>query len=175
MSYKVIATSRSRFGLELGDCGVAIAVVSALALTGALMIEHIGGIAPCPLCLDQRIAYYAAVPLGLLAYAFAPYRKGWSQVVLAALAVAFLINAGLGIYHSGVEWKWWPGPDACSGLGTIAGSTRDLLSSLSQRVIRCDEAALRVFGVSLAGYSAALSAILFGLAVYAVMRSRRSD
>ena len=176
MVYKVIATSRSLYGLGFGDAGRTIALVSALALAGALAIEHIGGIAPCPLCLDQRIAYYAAVPLGLLVFAFAPYRRLWSRALLVLLAVIFVINAGLGVYHAGIEWKWWPGPDACSGVGTIARSPQDLMRSLTQaQVVRCDEAALRIFGISLAGYSAAISALLAALAMYASAKGRRTE
>jgi disulfide bond formation protein DsbB len=161
MDYRVIATSRSRFGLGFEDVGRTIALLSFLALAGALAIEHIGGIRPCPLCLDQRIAYYAAVPLGLLAFALAPGRPGWSRAILALLAVAFAVNAGLGVYHSGVEWGWWAGPSGCSGAGDLATNPADLLKSLSEsQVVRCDEAPIRILGVSLAGYSAVLSAIL---------------
>jgi disulfide bond formation protein DsbB len=176
MTYRVLATSRSPYGLRYEDAGRTIAVVSALALAGALIIEHIGGIAPCPLCLDQRIAYYAAVPLGLIAFAFAPYRRSWSRAVLLVLAAAFIVNAGLGVYHSGIEWGWWPGPSACSGVGTIARSPQDLLRSLSQtQVVRCDEAALRVLGISLAGYSAVISAFFAGLAIHAFAKGRRAE
>lgn len=176
MAYRVIATSRTRYALGFEDAGRTIAVISALALGGALAIEHIGGIAPCPLCLDQRIVYYAAVPLGLLAFAFAPYRRNWSRAVLLILAAAFLFNAVFGVYHSGIEWGWWPGPDACSGASTIARTPQDLLKSLSKtQVIRCDEAALRIFGISLAGYSAAISAMLAALAIHGFVQGRRTE
>jgi len=171
MAYRVIATSRGDRVLGFENLGMTIAVLSLLALAGALAIEHIGGIAPCPLCLDQRIAYYAAIPVGLAAFAFSSSRPGLSRLLLAALAIGFFINAGLGVYHSGVEWGWWPGPEGCSGMGEIANTPADLLNSLSQdRVIRCDEAPVRVLGLSLAGYSAILSAILGVAAVRAVAR-----
>jgi disulfide bond formation protein DsbB len=167
MSYRVIATSRSPLGLGFDEVGRTIALLSALALAGALGIEYIGRIPPCPLCLDQRIAYYAAVPLGLVAFALAPGRRQLSRSVLAVLAIAFVLNAGLGVFHSGVEWGWWPGPETCSGAGSIATSPDELLKSLSKtRVVRCDEAALRIFGLSLAGYSALLSGLLAALAAY---------
>ncbi len=173
MVYKVVATSRSRFGLDFEDVGRTVALLSALALAGALGIEYIGGIPPCPLCLDQRIAYYAAVPIGLLAYALADGRPQWSRALLAVLALAFLANAGLGIYHAGVEWSLWRGPDACSGLGAIATNPDNLLESLRHpQVVRCDQAALRIFGLSLAGYSALLSAFLAMIAARGLLRSR---
>jgi disulfide bond formation protein DsbB len=175
MAYRVIATSRSRLGLGFDQVGRTIAILSALALAAALGIEHIGGIAPCPLCLDQRIAYYAAIPLGLLAFALAQGRMQWSRAVLALLAAGFAVNAGLGVYHAGIEWGWWQGPTACAGAGSIATNPADLLKSLEQaRVVRCDEAALRVFGLSLAGYSAMLSAALAIVAALSLAKTRAS-
>ena len=175
MAYRVIATSRSRLGLGFDEVGRTIAILSALALAAALGIEHIGGIAPCPLCLDQRIAYYAAIPLGLLAFALAPGRRQWSRAILALLAAGFAVNAGLGVYHAGIEWGWWQGPTTCAGAGSIATNPADLLKSLEQaRVVRCDEAALRVFGLSLAGYSAMLSAALAVIAALSLAKTRGS-
>jgi disulfide bond formation protein DsbB len=172
MSYRVLASSRSRFGLGFEDVGRTVALLSALALAGALGIQYIGGIPPCPLCLDQRIAYYAAVPLGLLAFALASGRPQWSRILLLLLAAGFAINAGIGVYHSGVEWGWWPGPDTCSGAGSIASNPDDLLKSLSKtRVVRCDEAAIRILGLSLAGYSALLSALLAVLAARGAVKA----
>jgi disulfide bond formation protein DsbB len=174
MSYRVIASTGDRVGVGFEDAGRTIAILSALALAGALGLEYIGHILPCPLCLDQRIAYYAAVPLGLLAFLLAPTRRSWALLLLAILAAAFLINAGLGVYHAGVEWKWWAGPTACSGIGTVASNPRDLLKSLeASDVIRCDEAALRIFGLSLAGYSAILSVALAAIAATGFARGLR--
>jgi disulfide bond formation protein DsbB len=154
-------TAAGRFPLSLRTIALAVAVLSALGVGSALAIQHIGGIPPCPLCLDQRIAYYAAIPLGLLAAYLAGVQPLWSRLLLGALALAFLFNAGFGVYHSGIEWKWWAGPDACSGMAPLATSPEALLNSLANpQIVRCDEAALRILGISLAGYSALLSAFL---------------
>ena len=75
------------------------------------------GYPPCPLCLEQRIAYYVAIPLAamiLLGLSVGSSRKVL-MLALLAIAAAMLWNAGLGVYHSGVEWHWWPGPQDCSG------------------------------------------------------------
>jgi disulfide bond formation protein DsbB len=161
MAFKVIASSTPMALTRLGQICLAIAGISVLAVGGALAVEHIGGIAPCPLCLDQRIVYYAAIPLALIALALVPGNIRLCRIILAILAVGFLVNAGLGIYHSGIEWGWWAGPQGCSGAATIAKTPGALLESLKNPVvIRCDEAALRVLGVSLAGYSALVSALL---------------
>lgn len=143
-----------------------VAAMSVLSLASALAFEHLGGIRPCPLCLEERIAYYAAVPLALLAFLLARLAPLAGRLLLGVIALAFVFNAGLGAYHSGVEWHWWAGPDECSGVGPIATSTQDLLKNLTKvsAVVRCDEAPLRIFGISLAGYSALLSAFLAALA-----------
>jgi disulfide bond formation protein DsbB len=165
MPYRVIASGRRLFVTHLGQICLAIALLSALAVGGALTIEHIGGVAPCPLCLDQRIAYYAAVPVALLAFALLPGNVPLCRALLALLAVGFLVNTGLGIYHSGIEWGWWAGPETCSGAGSIARTPAALLEDLKNpRVVRCDAAALRILGLSLAGYSALTSAWLAALA-----------
>jgi disulfide bond formation protein DsbB len=154
------------FPLTLRQIGIAVAVLSALGVGSALAIEHIGGIPPCPLCLDQRIAYYAAIPLAALAVLLARSAPLWSRLLLAVVAAGFLFNAGLGVYHAGIEWGFWPGPDACSGMAPLATSADALLESLKKpSVVRCDAAALRILGISLAGYSALLSVFLAGLAM----------
>lgn len=165
MAYRDVASGPRALRARLAQICLSIALLSGLAVGGALAIEYIGGIAPCPLCLDQRIVYYAAIPLALLAFALLPGNLLLCRAILALLAIGFLFNAGLGVYHSGVEWGWWPGPETCSGVGTIATTPDTLLEGLKNaRVVRCDAAALRILGLSLAGYSALISALLAALA-----------
>lgn len=174
MGYRNVASNPRLFATRLGQICLAVAFLSALAVGGALAIEYIGGVAPCPLCLDQRIAYYAAVPLALLAFALLPGNAPLSRAILALLAVGFVFNAGLGVYHSGIEWGWWPGPETCSGAGSIATTPDALLQGLKNpRVVRCDAAALRVLGLSLAGYSALISAFLAALSGLGSVAGRR--
>jgi disulfide bond formation protein DsbB len=151
----------ARLPVTLRQLCVGVAVLSAAGVGSALAIEHIGGIAPCPLCLDQRIAYYAAIPAAALAALLARRYPVAARLLLAAVALGFVVNTGLGIYHVGIEWGFWPGPDSCSGMAPLASSPEALLRSLNKpSVVRCDAAALRILGLSLAGYSALLSALL---------------
>jgi disulfide bond formation protein DsbB len=79
-----------------------------------------------------------------------------------------LWNAGLGVYHSGVEWKWWQGPQECAGTLDDLGAAGGLLNKLqSITVVRCDEAAWRFLGLSLAGYNVLISLALAGVAAWA--------
>src|SRR3979411_2013778 len=96
---------------------LAIAIIAAATLAGAWFFQLVLGIVPCPLCLEQRYAYYLAVPLGLLV-AFLAAKDAPRPLLLAGLAVlllAALANAWLGTYHAGVEWKFWQGPTDCTG------------------------------------------------------------
>jgi disulfide bond formation protein DsbB len=94
---------------------------------------------------------------------------------LVAIALGMLGNAGLGIYHSGVEWKWWAGPQECAGTLDDLGSASSLLEKLkSVNVVRCDEAAWRFLGLSLAGYNAVISLVLAGIAVWGAAREWRA-
>jgi disulfide bond formation protein DsbB len=145
-----------------------IAAAAAATLAGAWFFQLVLGLAPCPLCLDQRIAYYVAVPFALLlgAWAREPSREVRGAFLVLAVILAF--GALLGLYHAGVEWKWWPGPTACSGGGPIAAPD-DILSSLKQptRFVACDEAAWRFLGISLAGYNALIAGALALIALWA--------
>ncbi|MEP9353033.1 disulfide bond formation protein B [Xanthobacter sp. KR7-65] len=134
---------------------------SAFALAAAWYFQLVVGLAPCPLCLEQRLAYYAAIPLGLIAFAAARSgRTALARAILAVLALAMLGNMGLAIYHAGVEWQLWTGPTACTGAPTVTGNVLSALKGA--RVPRCDEAAWRLFGLSMAGWNALIAA---GLAV----------
>ena len=68
----------------------------------------------------------------------------------------------LGVFHSGVEWAWWEGPGDCGAIeGGIASDTGSFLQQLEQTVApSCNEAALRILGLSLAGWNAVASLIL---------------
>ena len=98
---------------------VVFAIAAATLLT-AHAFESLGGYLPCHLCLQERYAYYFAVPAAAVAF-FAARREsnGAARVVLLLVALAFVANAAIGVYHSGIEWKWWAGPTECSGGSTI--------------------------------------------------------
>ena len=143
-----------------------IAFAAAATIVGALAFEHVFGLAPCPLCLRQRLPYYAAIPVALVAAAL-PVR--WTRLGLVVLALVFLVSAGLGLHHAGVEWGWWPGPGDCAGAPAPApGGMGDFLNQLQRtRVVNCTEAAWRFLGLSLAGWNVLISLGLAGLALMA--------
>ena len=153
-----------------------IAAIAAATLAGAWFFQLVLDIRPCPLCLEQRHAYYLVVPLGLL-IAFATGRGAPRAALVAGFAIvalAMLWNAGLAIYHSGVEWGFWQGPADCSGPVVDFGSAGNLLQRLdSVKVIRCDEVQWRFLGLSLAGYNVLISFAIAVLAGWSAVRCGR--
>jgi len=149
-----------------------ILVAAAATIAGALVFEYGFGLKPCPLCLRQRIPYYVAMPVALASIAL-PIR--WARFGVAALALIFLVSAGLGLHHAGVEWGWWAGPSDCAGAPPPAPSGMgDFLNQLqTTRVISCTEAAWRFLGLSLAGWNVLISLALIGLALAALVPTRR--
>ena len=148
---------------------LAVALTAAATIAGAWFFQLVLGIVPCPLCLEQRYAYYLAIPLGLL-IALAARGGAPRPLLLAGLAIlvlASLANAGLGTYHAGVEWGLWKGPTDCSGPVVNLGSATDLLSRLDTvKVVRCDEVQWRFLGLSLAGYNLLISLLMAAIAAW---------
>lgn len=161
--------------------GIALAGAAAVA---AVWILQARGYTPCELCLKERLPFYAGVPIAAALALLAPLgRKPPARAALraavraamrsgfAALALLFAAGAALGVYHAGVEWHLWAGPTGCSGAVAAPAAVSDFLKQLDAvSVVRCDEAALRVLGLSLAAWNALLSA---GLAAAAAVGFRR--
>jgi disulfide bond formation protein DsbB len=150
--------------------GLLAGAASLALLLGALIFQYAGGLPPCEMCHWQRWPHIAAAFVGLggagLGLAGAVPRsltKATAVFAIAALALSGLI----GIYHAGVEWMLWEGPTACSGLGFDPGAPS---GPDAFRIVRCDVAAWRLLGISLAGYNAMFS---LGAAALCLMLLRR--
>ncbi|PSJ50145.1 disulfide bond formation protein B [Kumtagia ephedrae] len=151
-----------------------LAVAMAATVGGALGFQHIGGYIPCKLCYEQRMPYYVGAPLMALAFLAA-------VVKLPAIVTRGLLFAGgllmayglyLGVYHSGVEWGWWPGPTDC-GMVVAPPDTggNGVLDAINAVVPpSCDQAALRILGLSLAGWNAIASLVLGAVAFWGALK-----
>jgi disulfide bond formation protein DsbB len=161
------------FALDETRAAAIIALVGLATIGGFFFFEYVLGYPPCPLCLDQRKAFYVAVPLAALLLLGAGYGASRKVLLLgfAVIALVMLWNAGLSAYHAGIEWKFWPGPSDCSGpidkLGQ--GSLMNRLQNI--HIVRCDQAAWRLFGISLAGYDVLVSLFLAAIAAIGFKRS----
>jgi len=152
-----------------------IFVLSGATILGAWYFQYVAGLAPCPLCLEERLPYHIVIPLSLLMAIAAIVRAPRPLIVVGFLAIiaAMLCGAALGAYHAGVEWRWWPGPTDCSGPISDLSTKGPLLDQLrSVQVVRCDEAAWRFLGVSLAGYNVLISLLLATIAAFGLLARR---
>lgn len=151
-----------------------LAVAMAAVVGSALAFQYIGGYLPCKLCYEQRIPYYVGAPLMLLAFLLSLLRApAWAvRGLLAIGGVLMLYGLYLGIYHSGVEWAWWPGPTDCTNVTSpVDTGGNGVLDALDKFVPpSCDKAALRILGLSMAGWNAIASLLLAAIALRAAFR-----
>ena len=145
-----------------------LAAAMAAVVGTALGFEHIGHYIPCKLCLEQRIPYYAGVPL--MALAFLSSKLGWpplpTRLMLLAGGLLMVWGLYLGIFHAGVEWGWWAGPTDCGAVAAPADTGgKGVLDAIDRFVPpACDKAALRVLGLSFAGWNVLASLFLAAVA-----------
>jgi disulfide bond formation protein DsbB len=137
---------------------------SAALMLGALAFQHIGGMAPCKLCLWQRWPHVIGIALGAMAFIALPRLMALGGL-LAALA-----TAALGGYHTGVERGWWEGPSECSSTGATGLSTDELFNQImAAPLVRCDEVPWEMLGLSMASWNMLVS---LGLAALWLMALR---
>lgn len=144
---------------------------SAALLLGALAFQHVGGLAPCPMCIWQRWPHGLAVGLAILALLAGGRRIGWAGLAGAGLMA---VSAGLGLYHAGVERNWWEGPTTCTS-GAVGGMSADELLGqiMAAPLVRCDEIVWQFLGLSMAGWNAVISVGLLLLWIGAARTARR--
>lgn len=134
-------------------------------LGGAFAFQYIGGLHPCEMCIWQRWPHAVALILASLAL-FVP--GAGKRVLLMLAALAELVTAGIGVFHAGVEQRWWQGPSACSA--TDLGSGDFFSNVMATPVVQCDQIAWSLAGISMAGYNAILSGLIAGVALWLILK-----
>jgi disulfide bond formation protein DsbB len=129
--------------------GGALALGSLMVLAAAFASQHLGGLAPCELCIWQRWPWLAAAILGAASVALPRH----ARLLLALGVLALIVGAGIAGYHVGVEQKWWAGTAACGGTATPNDLEALRRLILATPVVRCDEPALVVLGLSMAAWN----------------------
>jgi disulfide bond formation protein DsbB len=150
--------------------GVAIASAGALGL--AFLAQYGFDLWPCQMCYWQRVPYALTLGVGLLALmpGVDPTARRHSAFLCALL---FAVNAGLGGFHAGVEYHWWQGPASC-GAAARTFDLQDLAAALNKPGgAGCDEAAFRLFGVSMAGGNFIVDGLLAAGCLWAALQKRR--
>ncbi|MEM6376516.1 MAG: disulfide bond formation protein B, partial [Pseudomonadota bacterium] len=121
------------------------------------------GYAPCAMCLWQRWPHAAAIGLGLLGAIF-PF-----GLVAVAGAISAATSVGLGVFHTGIERAWWEGPATCNSASPAGLSPEALLEQImTAPLVRCDEVAWQMLGLSMASWNALASAGLAALWIIAL-------
>lgn len=153
--------------------GLLAALGSGALLGGALYFQYGMGLAPCEMCHWQRWPHMVAIAAGLLALASFAWPR--LALVFALIAItALVVTSAIGIFHVGVEYRWWEGPQTCSGNIPRGLSAEQLKKYLfGARMVRCDETVWSLWGLSMAGWNALLSAMLAFVLGSAVFRWSR--
>ena len=145
-----------------------------VVILSALYFQYVEQYIPCALCLIERWPYYIGIPIGILAVLSsamnAPPAVTRSLLLLAGLSM--LIGGGIGVYHAGAEWKFWPGPSTCAtSVDAITKNAGDLLNSINtQHGPSCTDAPWRLLGLSFAGWNVVTSAVLAAIAIFGATR-----
>ncbi|MEL7252952.1 MAG: disulfide bond formation protein B [Pseudomonadota bacterium] len=146
---------------------IGLASLGSAALLGGAFAFQALGYAPCPMCLWQRYPHAAAIVIGALALVMP------GRILPALGALAALVTAGIGVFHTGVERGWWEGPSTCSSQPIGGLSSDELLDQIMNApLVRCDEVAWQLAGLSMASWNAVLS---LGLAVLWIMAMTRGS
>lgn len=145
---------------------ILLAALGSASMLLAAWTSQYFGYAPCKMCIWQRWPHGAAALIGVIAM-ITPLAI---MPLLGAIAAA--ITGAIGVYHSGVEQKWWEGPNTCTS-GDITELTTDQLMDqiLGAPLVRCDEISWVFAGLSMATWNAILS---FGLAAIWIWAWRKS-
>lgn len=144
---------------------VALLAGSALLLLGALAFQYIGGLRPCVLCIYQRWPHGIVIALGVIGLmpGLDPTAR---RALVVLMGMVLIAGAGIALYHVGVEQKIFAGTESCVGgsissAATLAEARARLLNA---PVVRCDEIAWSMLGISMAGYNALISLLMGGFA-----------
>lgn len=155
MNEATLAPGRGMLGTGNARLARLIALLLPVALLGgAFGSQYLGGLHPCEMCYWQRWPHLAAIFIALAAIAL---RKNplASATFTALAALAILTSGGIGVFHAGVEYKWWEGFTTCTALRPSGGNLLEAI--MKAPIIRCDQAQWTLAGISLAGFNAIFS------------------
>lgn len=145
---------------------LAALLLPALLMAGALGSQYIGGLFPCEMCHWQRWPHYAAIAMALAAFVLP---EKISRIAVGLAIAAILTSGAIGVFHAGVEYKWWEGITRCAAPPTGGTGTEMLARIMATPIIQCDMPQWTLFGISLAGFNA-IASIFGGLAIIALWR-----
>ncbi|MDP2696557.1 disulfide bond formation protein B [Thalassospira sp.] len=144
---------------------IAILLASASSIGFAFYAQYVQKLMPCVLCLYQRVPFYAAGGIAIIALLVLRI-PGAARMLVYLCGALFLAGAVIAFYHVGVQYLWWEGPAMCGGVASGATSIETLQAQLmAQPIIRCDKIDWALFGVTMpminVGFSLLLATLCF--------------
>jgi len=129
-------------------------ILSILAIGSALLAEHFFNLAPCKMCLKQRHAYYAIIPLISIFYVFNKKNNIWLHILNE---IAILYGLFYAIWHVGIEQNILQGPTSCSDKLLKTNSLENLKEQISnQAIVNCSDVSWSILGLSAASINSLL-------------------
>ena len=150
---------------------VLLAVVSVLITVFAA--QYGLGLEPCVLCEYQRIPYWTAVGIAVVALTVP---TAAAPRVANLLGVLFLCGAVLAFYHFGVEQHWWVAATSCAkgrGAGVPMSFEAFSATPLKPLVKSCEDLDWTILGLSITVYNTATQLALALISFVAAARWRR--
>ena len=139
-------------------------------LLSAFYLEYFHGALPCDLCITQRWFHGAIIGYSFIIILIINKTLISNKLLVLVGAILWLSSSLAGLYHFGIEMNFWTGPDGCSS--NIDFSKDTLTYILNKSPIKCYEVMFEIFGLSLAGWNALASLIIFLLAIILLFNKR---
>jgi disulfide bond formation protein DsbB len=143
-------------------------LVPAALLGGAYLSQYGFGLFPCEMCWWQRYPHFAALALALVGLA------ARNRPVIGLAALAILASGLVGLFHAGVEYKWWHGITPCAAAVKLGPGVDPLDAIMNHTpLVSCDQPQWTLFGVSLAGFNFLISTAGALLVMLLLVRSSK--
>ena len=134
-------------------------LISSSMLLSAFYLEYFHDAFPCDLCITQRWFHALIISYSLIAIFIHEKKFLANKFILIGLSITWIVSSVAGLYHFGIEMNFWSGPDECS---SSIDFSKDLLKYLlNKSPIICDEVMFKILGLSLAGWNALMSFVMF--------------
>ena len=143
-------------------------LISSSMLLSAFYLEYFHDAFPCDLCITQRWFHALIISYSLIAIFIHEKKFLANKFILIGLSITWIASSVAGLYHFGIEMNFWSGPDECS---SSIDFSKDLLKYLlNKSPIKCDEVMFKILGLSLAGWNALMSFVMFSIVSVFLMK-----
>jgi disulfide bond formation protein DsbB len=132
-------------------------IVSTGLLGSAFGFQYIFDIHPCSLCIYQR---YPWIIIALFSFVGLFLNRSINRIIVVAIFVILLASLTLSIYHVGIEQKWWANHLICKSAIDTENFESFKQQLIKTEMVDCAKIQWSLFGVSMAGFNAIISAIL---------------